>query len=283
MKRRGLIFAVLTITALGASQLVATGATTSAGGFRYLERDFSVPGKSQSRAQTARCPRGTHVYGGGPLNLFDTATLNAGYPVDSGDPGRAPDDGWEIFYDNYETFPIDVTMRAVCGKASPRYRTRSFVVPSNKFVTAVVACPRGTFVWGGGASNRGPFDTIYVSQTAPQGSRKWKVTLSSVAGRKYSAKAFAVCGPRRPAYVSRPKTVGGGRQQASLEPVCPSQRHHVVSAGFSAANPTSFDIQGLHPDHRDDGDGVPDDMATISVTNYASSRVRAVGHAVCLR
>lgn len=283
MRSRGLLFALLTIAVFGASQLIATGATTRAGKFRYAERDFNVGGKAQSGELVAKCPSGTHVYGGGPVSLFDTATLNAGYPVDGGDAGRVPDDGWAMFYDNYETFPIDITLRAVCGQTMPRYRSQAFVVRPDRAVTRTVACPRGSFAWGGGASNRGPFDTIYLSQTAPAGARRWKVTLSSIdRNRSYRAVAFAVCGPRRPAYVSKSKAVGR-KQSGVIQVRCPSQRFHIVAPGFSAASAGAFDIQGLYPDHRGDGDGAPDDMGTADVTNYASRRLSAKVHAVCLR
>ncbi len=58
-------------------------------------------------------------------------------------------------------------MRIACGKAMPRYRSRGFLVRAGSWEDQGVGCPRGTFAWGGGASNRGPYNTMNLSESYP--------------------------------------------------------------------------------------------------------------------
>ena len=136
---RGRVAAVsvaATVAAVAGIAGTAPAETTSAGKFRYVQRTFSVPADSQSKLQVARCPRRTHVYGGGTTNQhsFGGGIITASYPVDLGDRGGVPDDGWAVRYDNYAPTPVSAVVTAVCGRATPRYRSVSRQVPQESLI-----------------------------------------------------------------------------------------------------------------------------------------------------
>src|SRR3712207_5500812 len=134
LKKRGLLLAALVVATFAATQLVATGAITRAGKFSYVERTISVAGKSQSKLLVAWCPRRTYVYGGGIQRLFHDGVVNASFPIDNKDRGKAPDDGWAVYYDNFETSRTSMALRAVCGPIKPRYRQAGFVPGAGRYV-----------------------------------------------------------------------------------------------------------------------------------------------------
>jgi hypothetical protein len=257
--------------------------TTSSGPFKYVERDFNVPPFSQSKLEVARCPGRTHVYGGGMVVLFQEGIVNASYPIDLGDRGRTPDDGWAVYYDNYDTnSPADVTIRAICGKTMPSYRRVGFTVGAGRAATRRVRCPNGWFAWGGGASNRGPFNTMNLSESAPSGARAWEATVSNFGSRGYSGVAHAICGPRRPVYARR--STGVGPAGALLSAKCPTQLQHVVSGGASHSAPGRMAFNSLFPLDLDGTvDAAHDDGFEVELENYTSSSHRATVYAVCLR
>lgn len=281
MRKRGLLFCALTIALVGAGQLIATGATTRSGKFSYVERNFSVGANAQSKLQVAWCPRRTHVYGGGVATALEDGVVNASYPIDNKDRGKAPDDGWAAFWDNFGAGRADVVVRAICGPMAPRYRRSGFTVPAGRYLTVRVGCPRGTFVWGGGASNRGPYNTMYLSESGPYRKRKWESTTANVSDRKYSGVAHSICGSKRPVYERSTTTVPDFGRVWDAE--CPTQLHHAISGGVTHTGPGRIGINGLFPVDRDGNvDAAYDDGFEANLDNYVNATKRMTVTAVCL-
>ena len=282
MKRRGLLLALLTIAALGANQLIATGATTRAGKFSYVSKSFSVGARAQSKLQIATCPPRTHVYGGGAAAALVDGVVNASFPIDNGDRGKAPDDGWAVYYDNYENGRINgVDVRAICGPMMPRYRSTGFVVAGGRYVTARVACPRGTFLWGGGASNRGPWNTMYLSESGPYRKRKWESTVANISDRRYSGVAYSICGRKRPVYEQSSTSVPDFGRVWDAD--CPTQLHHAISGGVTHTGPGRIGINGLFPVDSDGNiDAAYDDGYEANLDNYVTDTKRMTVTVVCL-
>jgi len=279
MKPRILLGAAIVLAVFSATQIIATGAITHAGKFSYVERSFSVKANSQSKLQVAWCPRRTHVYGGGVAAPLEDGVINASYPMDNNDRGKAPDDGWAVYWDNFGSSHADNFVRAICGPMMPRYRSKGFVAPAGRYVTVRPTCPRGTFVWGGGASNRGPYNTMYLSESGPFRKRKWESTVANVGSRKYSGVAYSICGSKRPAYKrSSAAVLDFGRVWHAN---CPTQRYHAISGGVTHTGPGRIGINALFPIDSD-GDGTPDDKFEANVDNYVNATKRMTVTIVCL-
>ena len=162
----------LAIALFGASQLIATGGDDP-------RREASATSSSDftRRRRSAEQAAGRHVPRRHPRlrrrrSISAVRRRRRRMPASrstSGTAAKTPDDGWAVFYDNFADLqrPTSTMRAAICGKAMPRYRPAGFVPRPGRYVTKPVACPRGTFAWGGGASNRGPYDTMYLSETAP--------------------------------------------------------------------------------------------------------------------
>lgn len=281
MRTRILLVVAVMLAAFSATEMLATGATTRAGKFSYVNENFSVRGRAQSRLEIATCPPRTHVYGGGAATALEDGVINASYPIDNGDRGKTPDDGWAIYYDNFENGSIQVSARAICGPMMPRYRRTGFVAPAGRYVTTRAACPRGTFVWGGGASNRGPFNTMYLSESGPYRKRRWESTVANVGGRRYSGVAHAICGSKRPKYVQSSTSVPDFGRVWDAE--CPTQLHHAISGGVTHTGPGRIGINGLYPlDNDGTVDAAYDDGFEANLDNYVNATKRMTVTVVCL-
>ena len=263
----------------------APAETTSAGKFRYVQRSFSVGPTSQSTRQVARCPRGTHVYGGGmdAAQSFERGAVNSSFPVDLGDRGTVPDDGWAVYYDNYMQRRDDAKVTAVCGRVMPKYRSQRAPIGPRRFKTLTARCPRGTYVWGGGSDNSGPYFDFILSQTFPSGRRGWTSTISNFGDGSFRGRSWAICGTTKPRYV-RESTIAIAEGSTLWDSDCPNQRFHLISGGGSHGAPGFIGLGTINPA---DGDGrvdaAPDDEMTVSFHNYTETPRRATVHAVCLR
>ena len=259
--------------------------TTTAGKFRYVQRTFWVDAELQSTLQIARCPRRTHVYGGGTTNEqeFGRGGIIASIPVDLRDRGVVPDDGWAVRYDNYSPTPISAVVTAVCGRAAPTYRSVATQVPAQRSKTLTARCPRGTSVWGGGAIIRGPYNTTLLSQTFPKGARAWTSTLANYSAAARRGTIHAICGRRRPRVMRESTTVIPDGSTLS-DADCPNQRFHLISGGASNTAPGFIGLGTLNPADRDGQvDEAPDDEMTAWFHSYTDSEHQVTVHAVCLR
>lgn len=98
------------------------------------------------------CPAGTQVSGGGFIeaDAFQSY-LNSSYPIDGGDRGSRPDDGWKVRVRNSTAGSGKATVEARCVQFDPSYLVGGqFLIPPGVTITTDAACPTGAHVVGGG-------------------------------------------------------------------------------------------------------------------------------------
>jgi hypothetical protein len=103
----------------------------------------------KARTVAARCPRGTHVSGGGGHGGGTTADsyVQSSFPFGGRDAGDAPDDGWGVRVYNISSAPqAPMYAFAVCATERPRYIAASAVAmvpgtPSSFLISNAAACP----------------------------------------------------------------------------------------------------------------------------------------------
>jgi hypothetical protein len=83
------------ITHSSLNDTIEVFAICSQGSNVYRQRRFKSPQDLQTKG-TAPCPAGRHVSGGGVRTRarYDVQRAHSLFPVDNGDSGSAPDDGW---------------------------------------------------------------------------------------------------------------------------------------------------------------------------------------------
>jgi hypothetical protein len=96
---------------------------------------------------TARCPRKTHVVGGGAAALG--AEIDSSYPHDLGDAGPRPDDAWRARVEN-GAGRERARAYAVCQRAVPAYPSVLEERLPGSGSAIFVDCPGGGPVLGGG-------------------------------------------------------------------------------------------------------------------------------------
>jgi len=116
---------------------------------------------NDSRVRRARCPKDTHVTGGG-ATFHGVGRLVSSYPFDGPDANRVPDDGWAVRYYNLSTTnPAYLYVDAIClARKRLRYK-KAFGAPS-------VECPNGGHLTGGGIRHpRGVASSAWMNTSAP--------------------------------------------------------------------------------------------------------------------
>ncbi len=103
-------------TAGGAGLMEVHAVCRSLGKVRHVSKTVTGVGSGTTRSVVARCRAGEHVAGGGGriTGSIAEAHLAATYPIDNGDRGKAPDDGWKVVARNSSGGDKKVTAVALC-------------------------------------------------------------------------------------------------------------------------------------------------------------------------
>jgi len=133
--------------------------------FRQKQDLFSMPGTAITLQ--SKCPRGTHVTGGGVDNGAHDDDLLISAPYDGNDGDSKPDDGWLGEVVPTHTAQI-TTVRAICAKGKLTYESGDETGTGNP--DAGATCPTNAVVTGGGASiSGGAGATLFRSQPSDVG------------------------------------------------------------------------------------------------------------------
>lgn len=115
----------------------------------------------------SKCPRGTHVTGGGVDNGGHDDDLLISAPYDGNDGNTQPDDGWLGHVVPTNTAQI-TTVRATCATGKLTYESDSETGTGN--IDTGDTCPANAVVTGGGASITGGAGAyLYASQPTDVG------------------------------------------------------------------------------------------------------------------
>lgn len=125
---------------------------STSGAPKYRQGSLSLPDGSVV-GRRVLCPSGSHVTGGGVTTTGRDKDLEvaATFPVDDGDRGTTPDDGWTGRASNQSGGDERMTVFAICAQFSTlKYRSSSVQAPGQSTVRDSVGCPAGTRATGGG-------------------------------------------------------------------------------------------------------------------------------------
>jgi hypothetical protein len=119
---------------------------------RQLEADATGTRKTS-------CPDGTRVTSGGVETPNDSSVeVSASYPIDDGDAGKKPDDGWAARTWNFQANTAFVTVHAVCVVgARMQYTSSDLAIGTNTtFEVYSFPCSDDAFLTGSGARPLAP-------------------------------------------------------------------------------------------------------------------------------
>jgi hypothetical protein len=103
----------------------------------------------RTRRLNAFCPAGTSASSGG--GFIGSGYLNSSYPVDDGDRGHVPADGWRLRVRNTSMATQEATVEARCVDFHPRYRVSGPVsIDDGATIDARAGCRGSSHVIGGG-------------------------------------------------------------------------------------------------------------------------------------
>jgi hypothetical protein len=111
----------------------------------------------------AACGDGSRLLGGGAAGLAARGFLSSSAPADLGDDDQLADDGWRVYFHRSEAGSSPIVVQAVCVRdATARRMGLRYVigpgtlVPASSRRDAIVRCPPGARVTGGGPYASGP-------------------------------------------------------------------------------------------------------------------------------
>jgi hypothetical protein len=161
----------------------------------------------QTRTARTACPRGMHVTGGGASlrGISSDSNVTATHPVDDGDRGGAPDDGWRARAHNSGDVRRVMLVRAICADDPPVYPEEAVVVGPSRGERARANCPGRAHLLGIGGRLEGLASqaSLTVAMAADDGDRGpvpddravvAATNAGATAGKELTA--YAVCARR---------------------------------------------------------------------------------------
>ena len=165
----------------------------------YLDVPDSASG---NRSAQVGCGGGYHAVGGGGLIAPSESWINSSYPIDSGDPGKTPDDGWRVrVFDPVGGIGGFVIEVACMRGADLRYvKKKTSGVAEGESASPRAKCGHRHVVGGGvkigGPPNRGrvassyPIDGADAKKVPDDG---WKATGYNFSGLPKAVTTHAIC------------------------------------------------------------------------------------------
>ena len=176
------------LACLGAAPAGAGIPTKTIAGITYVGISHNVAPGYHSRS--VKCPGNKHVVGGGfqTAGSYDTMRLQSSFPIDDGDAGSKPDDGWKATWSAFGEEQTSV--QAICIKQPVRYVSHPFKVPAGAEVAGVVSCPDDTSAASGGlrASRHVVMNSSFPEEV--DSATEWADNLGA---KKKSPEAFVTC------------------------------------------------------------------------------------------
>jgi hypothetical protein len=153
----------------------------------------------------ALCPAKTDATGGGVLSSGSHKDIEvvSTFPLDDGDRGAKPDDGWFGRASNDSGSAQEMTVFAICAKLPGlKYRqVTSTLPPESASFLDTVNCPGKSKVTGGGVdliAGGLPSLDLEVAVTAPDGHDGWAGAAHNDAVSAGTMKVFAICKKKNP-------------------------------------------------------------------------------------
>ena len=167
----------------------ADAATVKSGGLTYVTERFE-PQAGSLETLKAKCPAGTHVWGGGHYNTgtFEQALPRHSYPYDSGDKGTAPDDGWKAQISVIDG--VEVRVHATCAELRPQYEVGSLPVAPMAQGSTEIPCAEGFEAVAGGTNGSAE---LVESRNGPAFGFGWFVSGDNYTLNPTTMQTFAVC------------------------------------------------------------------------------------------
>lgn len=224
---------VVALVVLVAGVAPASAEVTSVGGFKYVSKSFDVPAQKAKRLK-AMCPDSTHAYGGGQSNttLYGGFAQLQSYPVDDGDPGKTPDDGWGLLVKNLTGSSVDnVVAFAACGAPAAEYRRKQVPMFPNTYTGETDMRCKSRQLVGGGMF--GPGRAVLLDGGAddfPEGPTYYTYLHNTSQVKNATATQYAVCAGVDTSYVLDQKQIGAAMRDQSTV-ACPTKTA-VLSGGL---------------------------------------------------
>jgi hypothetical protein len=182
----------------GTTQTIYVYAICTQGHFSYPTHRVTVH-DGNDNSKDAMCPHGSSVVGGGAY-LYGSGVsveIARSAPIDGGDPGSTPDDGWTATGYQGTGSKQDLYTYAICSKSgSYKYVSRSKKVPDGTEQGQDANCPNGTKPTGGGVNLTGndSHGDVEVATSAPLDTHDgWTGYANNDTGKKQTMTTTAIC------------------------------------------------------------------------------------------
>jgi hypothetical protein len=213
---------------------------TEPAGYTIVTQHVDITDGTQG-TDTASCPAGTVIWGGGAAFNGGSSAINLGssYPSDG-------DTAWTATF-NDGAFDSGFTVYAICADKPKSYviDTESYANPTDTATYATATCPKKTAVLDGGAYSESPELDVNLNSSWPSvGPQKidyWNVRETNASSSDNTVVVYAVCGkkPKKYAMVAGPSVDNTAGSSTTATVSC---AHGMAIGGGGEANSGSLNV-----------------------------------------
>ncbi len=212
---------------------IASASVIRSGGYAYVEKTQTLRA-GERKALAAPCPGATRVLSGGGYNtgVLDSAVMSHSFPLDTGDRGRKPDEGWRVLWTTKSR--VEITTHAICADMKVEYDQVRRTLDAGATLDGGHFCEdKDRYAVGGGSS--GPVRATLTKSYRHGG-------VHRVCGRRQSSRTqapssnyrvFAVCIKPQPTVASASESLPAGTQQGNSV-ACPAGTRVVGGGTYSS-------------------------------------------------
>lgn len=261
---------------------IASASVIRSGGYAYVEKTQTLRA-GERKALAAPCPGGTRVLSGGGYNtgVLDSAVMRHSYPLDTGDRGRKPDEGWRVLWTTKSR--VDITTHAICADMNVEYDQVRRTLDAGATLDGGHFCDdKDRYAVGGGST--GPVRATLTKSYRHGGfTGLWKTAIEQDAGPTSNYRVFAVCIKPQPTLASATEGLPAGTQQGNSV-ACPAGTRVVGGGTYSSTAPQGSDRQVLIAASRPVGEGsaVEDGWQSYYDNYTAATEYTFTVQALCL-
>jgi len=220
-------------------------------GYTVISASFTAP-NGQETSGSVTCPATKKGVTRDPLSggvVIQSTSLSAN--VNSSSPSGT---SWGAYVNNNSGADTSFTVYAVCATPHKHYQvvTSSGVTnAAGDQSTAIVACPSGTKVTGGGGYNSSSDLAVNINSSIPSGNG-WRIDENNAGTGSNTAYSYAVCSSSWPAKTGYNVVLGTTLTNAAgtethATALCASGQSVLGGGGYSGSGSTAVNMNSTGP------------------------------------
>ncbi len=269
----------------------AVASPADAANFNIVVAKRSVSPGEAGALLKAKCPKRSRVVSGGVEieGGLSLAKIVSTYPFDSRDRNKVPDDGWIGVASNLSSLTVAMRTYAVCtrlGLSGITYHSRLTDIDHLTSIAAIMDCPAGTEVTGGGGAVRGRSPLLDLDSSRPVArdpddiaNDGWIIGVRNTSGAEVPVVVYAICSAENLSHSTSVFTALDNAKSSETR-FCPADRE-LVGGGAGVAVQDGHELVSTRPLIGTDPTATTDDGWHVETSNDSGAGRDITVTAIC--